>query len=72
MGKMVLDDTNKPKETNGDGEFNIQVPIGKHIITVSKGIPFAEGNYPATANRSFENRDDVVTFIDNSRVTPSR
>jgi hypothetical protein len=26
-GQKSSDDTNKPKETNGDGEFNIQVPI---------------------------------------------
>jgi hypothetical protein len=71
-GQIVLDDKNKPKETNAEGVFNIQVPIGKHIITVSKKghTLLHEGNYPATGEHAFfENRDDVVTFIDSSRVT---
>ncbi|MGA9639149.1 LamG-like jellyroll fold domain-containing protein [Flavobacterium sp.] len=61
-----------PVETNAEGKFSISVPIGKHIIKVAKNghTLIHEGNYPATGEQEFvENRDDVVTFIDNSRVT---
>jgi hypothetical protein len=40
--------------------FNIQVPIGKHIITVSKGHTTHEEL--SLQNRVFENRDDVDTL----------
>ena len=71
-GQIVLDSKNMPVETNAEGAFSISVPIGKHIITVAKKGHTLEhqGNYPATGEQEFvENRDDVVTFIDNSRVT---
>jgi hypothetical protein len=71
-GQIVLDSKNMPVETNAEGGFSISVPIGKHIIKVAKKGHTLEhqGNYPATGEQEFvENRDDVVTFIDNSRVT---
>ncbi|MGA9637868.1 MAG: laminin G, partial [Flavobacterium sp.] len=71
-GQIVLDSKNMPVETNAEGKFSISVPIGKHIIKVAKNghTLIHEGNYPATGEQEFvENRDDVVTFIDNSRVT---
>ncbi len=73
-GEIVLDENNTPVVTGTNGEFNISVPIGNHYISIGKTdheFEF-EGRFPAalgTFQEFFEDRNDVVTFIDNTKVT---
>lgn len=77
-GKIVLDEGNRPIVTDKDGFFEINVPIGEHYISVDKfGHDFLnQGRFPApTAEEEYKKHDfkedaqDVVTFIDSSRVS---
>jgi hypothetical protein len=81
---QAIDANNNPIQTDINGRFTIEVPIGKHAITLSKnGHTFAfEGRYPAkdttiangittitnTYDDFFEDRDESITFIDNTKV----
>ncbi|RCH55713.1 laminin G [Mucilaginibacter hurinus] len=81
---QAIDDNNVPIQTDINGRFTIQVPIGKHAITLTKnGHTFAyNGRYPAkdstvangtttyinTYQDFFEDRDEPITFIDNTKV----
>jgi hypothetical protein len=82
---MVVDANNAPVLTDAAGRFNIKVPIGNHSVTVkSTWHTLAyEGRFPArdslVANGSvtytntykefFEDQDEEVTFIDNTKVS---
>ncbi len=81
---QAIDANNVPVQTDGNGRFTIEVPIGKHAISVSKsGHTFdLEGRYPARTNDNvngvsvltntyldfFEDRDEPITFIDTTKV----
>lgn len=81
---QAIDANNVPVQTDINGRFTIEVPIGKHAISVSKsGHTFdLEGRYPArtvdkvngisvltnTYQDFFEDRDEPITFIDTTKV----
>lgn len=81
---QAIDANNVPIQTDINGRFTIEVPIGKHAISVSKsGHTFdLEGRYPARTNDVvngitvmtntyqdfFEDRDEPITFIDSTKV----
>jgi hypothetical protein len=79
--QMVLDQNNTPVETDSNGEFDIQVPIGRHYITVKKqGHELTyNGRYPAIPDGDyegndltvefFEDRNQPVYFLDTTRVS---
>lgn len=82
---QAIDAFNIPVQTDINGRFTIEVPIGQHAISISKsGHTFDfEGRYPArnvsvvngitttteTYQEFFEDRDEPITFIDNTKVT---
>jgi hypothetical protein len=82
---QAIDANNVPIQTDLDGRFTIEVPIGQHAISISKsGHTFdLEGRYPAktrsiinkdttytnTYQDFFEDRDEPITFIDTTKVT---
>ena len=73
-GNIVLDENNIPIESDGEGNFDISVPIGNHFIRVAKnGHEFTyEGRFPAetgTFQEFFEDAQEQVVFIDETRVT---
>ena len=66
----------QPVMTNAKGEFKVDVPIGKHFVSVSlNGHTFEkEGRYPEDANGTGEREDfngevTGLTFYDNTLVT---
>lgn len=81
---QAMDANNVAIQTDINGRFTLEVPIGKHAINLTKGgHTFAfEGRYPAkdslvangvttytnTYQDFFEDRDEAVTFIDNTKV----
>ncbi len=81
---QAIDANNVPVQTDINGRFTIEVPIGKHAISVSKsGHTFdLEGRYPArtkdnvngisvltnTYQDFFEDRDEPIVFIDTTKV----
>ena len=81
---QAIDANNVPIQTDLDGRFTIEVPIGNHAISVSKsGHTFDfDGRFPAktsavingetvytnTYKDFFEDNDEPVTFIDNTKV----
>jgi hypothetical protein len=78
-GEIVLDENNLPAVTNAtDGSFSVSVPIGNHYITVKKeGHVFEyNGRFPEASidpknnfSEFIQNRENVETFIDKTRVT---
>ncbi len=73
-GNIVLDENNVPIESDSEGNFDINVPIGNHFIRVAKtGHDFTyEGRFPAetgTFQEFFEDAQEQVVFIDETRVT---
>lgn len=81
---QAIDDNNVPIQTDINGQFTIEVPIGKHAITVSKSLHDFEysGRFPANSSEEingetyltntyvdfYEDRDVPITFIDNTKV----
>ena len=70
---IVLDKNNVPVVSDSEGNFEIQVPIGNHFITVKKlNYEFEyEGRFPANSDEFtefFQDREEQVTFIDKTRV----
>jgi hypothetical protein len=81
---LVIGANNEPIKTDINGEFTIEVPIGRHAISIAKsGHTFDfEGRYPAKASTLvnglmtytntfkdfFEDSDEYITFIDNTKV----
>ncbi len=81
---QVIDENNVPIQTDVNGQFTIEVPIGKHAITIRKtshDFEF-EGRFPAKTSEDingetfvtntyvdfYEDRDVPITFIDNTKV----
>jgi hypothetical protein len=81
---QAIDANNVPIQTDINGQFTLEVPIGKHAISITKnGHTFAfGGRYPAkdstvangvtshtnTYQDFYEDRDEPITFIDNTKV----
>ncbi len=81
---QAMDANNVAIQTDINGRFTLEVPIGKHAITLTKnGHTFAfDGRYPAkdslvvsgvtnytnTYQDFFEDSDEEVTFIDQTKV----
>lgn len=71
-GSIVINADNQPVETDADGNFSINVPIGKHKIEVRKdGHTFAHtGFFPASNTfEFFESQTSPRWFIDTSRIS---
>ena len=82
--QLVLDQNNLPVESDNLGRFSIEVPIGKHTISVQKtNHTFLHGGYfPKRDSINefgtvryeynykdfFEDNDSEVVFIDNTKV----
>lgn len=80
----AIDANNVPIQTDINGRFTIEVPIGKHAISLTKSNHTFEfdGRFPAKTSSTtngetyyvntyqdfFEDRDEPVTFIDNTKV----
>lgn len=72
--EIVLDANNTPVVSDSNGEFEINVPIGEHYITVKRyGHEFNHsGRFPADSTvlvEFFEDREEQLTFIDQTKVT---
>jgi len=72
--EIVLDTNNTPIVSDSNGEFEITVPIGKHYISIKKdGHEFGySGRFPSDPTafeEFFEDRNEQVTFIDQTKVT---
>ena len=72
--QVFLDEDNQPVLTNENGEFEIQVPIGQHKITVAKHNHelVYEGDFPNPEQRTFDffkDAEEVEYFIDNTRIS---
>ncbi|PXY01649.1 hypothetical protein DF185_09270 [Marinifilum breve] len=74
-GNNVVDSDKKPITTDRQGEFQIDVPIGNHFITVEKqGHVFASMHYPPRQHEStpdyhyFKEPLSGLQFIDTTRV----
>lgn len=73
-GQIALDANNTPIASDSQGNFEIQVPIGDHYITVAKdGHEFVyNGRFPANPSgltEFYEDDDEAVIFVDNTRVS---
>ncbi|WP_299438656.1 LamG-like jellyroll fold domain-containing protein [uncultured Aquimarina sp.] len=73
-GQIVLDENNTPLTSDVEGNFDISVPIGNHYITLKKnGHEFNyNGRFPAdpgTFQEFFEDANEQVIFVDNTKVT---
>ncbi|MGB0868992.1 MAG: LamG-like jellyroll fold domain-containing protein [Flavobacteriales bacterium] len=59
-----------PVETKSDGTFEINVPIGHHIVEVKKyGHTFSEGRFPSVGTFDFQEPLSGVEFIDSTFKT---
>ena len=71
-GNLVLNDENEAVVTDELGRFTVQVPIGEHRLSVDKfnhDFKF-NGRYPAEGMINyFEDRDEEVVFIDETKVS---
>lgn len=81
---QAIDNNNAPILTDINGQFTIEVPIGKHSISVGKSLHNFdfEGRYPANQTDTingetfvtntyvdfFEDRNEPITFIDNTKI----
>ena len=71
-GTIVINSENQPVETDADGNFTINVPIGKHKIEVRKeGHTFEHtGYFPSSSTFDFfEDQLEQTWFIDTTRIT---
>ncbi len=80
----AIDANNVPVQTDINGRFTIEVPIGKHAISISKSSHTFDfdGRFPAktssvisgetfytnTYQDFYEDKDEPITFIDNTKV----
>ncbi len=80
----AIDANNVPVQTDINGRFTIEVPIGKHAISITKSSHTFDfdGRFPAKTSSAingetyytntyqdfYEDRDEPVTFIDNTKV----
>lgn len=73
-GQIVLDENNNPVVSDSEGNFEINVPIGEHYISLKKdGHVFGcNGRFPAktaTFRDFFEDAEEQVCFIDSTRIS---
>lgn len=55
--------------TDQNGAFNIQVPIGNHVITVEKtGHVFSAGRFPTSGTYNFQKTEAGIQFKDNTLI----
>lgn len=55
--------------TDAEGMFDINVPIGNHIVSVEKnGHTFSHGVYPSTSTHNFQEEISGIIFTDNTVV----
>ncbi|MCD8435617.1 T9SS type A sorting domain-containing protein [Tenacibaculum dicentrarchi] len=71
--QIVLDKNNTPVVSDSEGNFEINVPIGNHYISVAKtGHTFEyNGRFPANTSQTtefFEDAQEQVIFVDKTRV----
>ncbi|MEZ4885107.1 MAG: LamG domain-containing protein [Chitinophagales bacterium] len=68
-GEVVVKD-GLPVLTDDNGLFEIQVPIGKHYITVEKTLhDFEVGRWPAEGTYDFQDVVSGIEFIDSTLIT---
>jgi hypothetical protein len=71
-GAIFIGSNNQPVETEADGSFTVNVPIGRHKVEVRKdGHTFAHSGYfPASDTfEFFEDQIEETWFIDTTRIT---
>jgi hypothetical protein len=67
-GEQVISN-GSPVTTNQSGAFEIQVPIGNHIITVEKfGHVFSAGRFPTTGTYNFQKTEAGIQFVDSTLI----
>lgn len=68
-GQVCMQDS-KMVESDEEGHFTIQVPIGNHYITIEKdGHTFCEGGrFPATGTYTFNKNENGLQFVDSTTV----
>lgn len=67
-GNIVVRD-GLPVQTDENGEFTINVPIGHHYISLQKSLhSFVEGRYPAVGTFDFQQPVSGLTFVDNTKL----
>ncbi|WP_104808213.1 LamG-like jellyroll fold domain-containing protein [Polaribacter filamentus] len=81
---QAIDSNNNQILTGADGQFTIEVPIGKHAISIGKALHTFDfdGRYPANQTDTingeisvtntyvdfFEDRNEPITFINNTKI----
>lgn len=69
VDNQTVTKNNAPVTTTQNGAFEIQVPIGNHVITVEKdGHTFSAGRFPSTGEFNFQNPKADIQFIDNTLI----
>lgn len=67
-GELVVN-AGEPVTTDQFGAFNIQVPIGNHVITTEKeGHIFSAGRFPTTGVYNFQNIVAGIQFTDSTLI----
>jgi hypothetical protein len=71
-GTIVIGPNNQPVQTDSEGKFTINVPIGNHKVEVRKdGHTFEHSGYfPASGTSEFfEDQIEATWFIDKTRIS---
>ncbi len=69
VDNQTVTKNNAPVTTAQNGTFEIQVPIGNHVITVEKdGHTFSAGRFPSAGEFNFQNPKADIQFIDNTLI----
>ncbi|MGC6402695.1 MAG: LamG-like jellyroll fold domain-containing protein, partial [Flavobacteriaceae bacterium] len=82
--QIVLDENNLPVESDNFGRFSIEVPIGRHTVSVRKSnhdflhggyfpkrdsiVEYGDVRYEYNYHDFFEDNDSEIVFIDNTKV----
>ncbi len=67
--QIVVRANGTPVSTDQFGNYEIQVPIGYHNISVAmQGHTFEIGRYPETGNYNFQQPINGINFVDNSLI----
>jgi len=68
-GENVVDGDGNPITTDDEGQFNIEVPIGEHHITVDKaGHVFSNGRFPEIDKHNFQEPLNLIPFEDSTLI----
>jgi hypothetical protein len=66
-GEVVIKSDGLPVQTDEDGLFSLEVPIGPHVITTNKqGHVFSAGRFPTSGNYNFQQNEVLGSFIDST------